>query len=219
MSMTSKNPKNPSSKKKSVRTRDSLATQGEILDAAIIEFALHGLANARIETIAANTGVTKAMIYYYFQNKEGLYRAVLQRGFNTYMRPLQELRLDSLPPFTALEQFVRCLLSNLIKNPNWPLIMCYEALQNQDKYYKQVNIHSIDRILIDILERGVADKSFRPLEPKITANDIIGICVFYFLSREGLRHLYPGKRMLGKQMLKLHYNQSIELIMAGVRHN
>ena len=68
--------------------------------------------------------------------------------------------------------------------------MCYEALQNQDKYYKQVNIHSIDRILIDILERGVADKSFRPLEPKITANDIIGICVFYFLSREGLRHLY-----------------------------
>ncbi|VEP13536.1 Transcriptional regulator [Hyella patelloides LEGE 07179] len=208
--------KNNSSSKKTVRSRDSEATQVEILDAAVEEFALHGLANARIETIAANTGVTKAMIYYYFKSKKGLYIAVLERGFNTYMRPLQELSLDSLTPENALEQYVRCLLANLVKNPNWPMIMCYEALQNQGKYYEQINIHSIDEILIAILERGVADNSFRSLEPKMTANDIIGICVFYFLSREGLKHLFPGKRMLGKQMLELHTQQSIELIMAGV---
>ena len=209
--------KKKTSSKKSVRSRDSEATQAEILDAAVEEFALQGLNNARIETIAANTGVTKAMIYYYFKSKEGLYIAVLERGFNSYMRPLQELSLDSLLPENALEKYVRCLLFNLVKNPNWPLIMCYEALQNQGKYYKQINIHSIDEILIAILERGIADNSFRSLEPRMTANDIIGICVFYFLSREGLSHLYPGKRMLGKQMLDLHIQQSIELIMAGVR--
>lgn len=208
-----------SSSRKPVRSRDSEATQAEILNAAVEEFALHGLANARIETIAANTGVTKAMIYYYFNSKEGLYLAVLEQGFNSYMRPLQELSLDSLSPKTALEQFVGCLLSNLVKNPNWPLIMCYEALQNQGEYYKQINIHSIDEILITILERGVADNTFRSLEPRMTANNIIGICVFYFLSREGLKHLFPGKKMFGKQMLELHVQQSIELIMAGVRHN
>ncbi|WP_036487439.1 TetR/AcrR family transcriptional regulator [Myxosarcina sp. GI1] len=58
--------KKKTSSKKSVRSRDSEATQTEILDAAVEEFALQGLNNARIETIAANTGVTKAMIYYYF---------------------------------------------------------------------------------------------------------------------------------------------------------
>lgn len=209
--------KKKTSSKKSVRSRDSEATQTEILDAAVAEFASQGLNNARIETIAANTGVTKAMIYYYFKSKEGLYIAVLERGFNSYMRPLQELSLDNLSPEKALEQYVRCLLFNLVKNPNWPLIMCYEALQNQGKYYQQIKIHSIDEILIAILERGIADNSFRSLEPRMTANDIIGICVFYFLSREGLGHLFPGKRMLSKQMLELHTQQSIELIMAGVR--
>ena len=208
--------KKNTSSQKTVRSRDSEATKAEILDAAVEEFALQGLNNARIETIAANTGVTKAMIYYYFKSKEGLYVAVLERGFNSYMRPLQELSLDNLSPKNALEKYVRCLLANLAKNPNWPLIMCYEALQNQGKYYKQIDIHSIDEILIAILKRGVADKSFRSLEPRMTANDIIGICVFYFLSREGLGHLFPGKRMLGKQMLELHTQQSIELIMAGV---
>ena len=209
--------KKKASSKKSVRSRDSEATQTEILDAAVAEFGLQGLNNARIETIAANTGVTKAMIYYYFKSKEGLYVAVLERGFSSYMRPLEELSLDNLSPENALEQYVRCLLANLAKNPNWPLIMCYEALQNQGKYYQQIDIHSIDEILIAILKRGVADKSFRSLEPRMTANDIIGVCVFYFLSREGLAHLFPGKQMLGKQMLELHTQQSIELIMAGVR--
>ena len=209
--------KKKTSSKKFVRSRDSKATQTEILDAAVEEFALQGLNNARIETIAASTGVTKAMIYYYFKSKEGLYLAVLERGFNNYMRPLQELSLDNLSPEKALEKYARCLLASLVKNPNWPLIMCYEALQNQGKYYKQINIHNIDEILIAILERGVADKSFRSLEPRMTANDIIGICVFYFLSREGLGHLFPDKRMLGKQMLELHTQQSIELIMAGVQ--
>ena len=209
--------KKKTSSQKTVRSRDSEATKAEILDAAVEEFALQGLNNARIETIAANTGVTKAMIYYYFKSKEGLYVAVLERGFNSYMRPVQELSLNNLSPEKALKQYVQCLLANLAKNPNWPLIMCYEALQNQGKYYQQIDIHSIDEILIAILKRGVADKSFRSLEPRMTANDIIGVCVFYFLSREGLAHLFPGKRMLGKQMLELHTQQSIELIMAGVR--
>lgn len=70
------------------------------------------------------------MIYYYFNSKEGLDQAVLEQGFNTYC-PLQELALDDLPPLTALKEYVRCLLSTLTKNFNWPLIMCYEALQNQ----------------------------------------------------------------------------------------
>ena len=208
--------KKKTSSQKTVRSRDSEATKAEILDAAVEEFALQGLNNARIETIAANTGVTKAMIYYYFKSKEGLYVAVLERGFNSYMRPVQELSLNNLSPEKALKQYVQCLLANLVKNPNWPLIMCYEALQNQGKYYKQIDIHSIDEILIAILERGITDNSFRSLEPRMTANNIIGVCVFYFLSREGLGRLFPGKQMLGKQMLELHTQQSIKLIMAGV---
>lgn len=96
--------------------------------------------------------------------------------------------------------------------------MCYEALQNQGKYYKRANIESIDAQLIATLERGVADRSFRSLEPRITATDIIGICVFYFLGQEGIKHYFPGQRMLGKQMLELHTQQALVLILAGVQH-
>jgi len=206
-----------SASKATRQSRNREATQASILAAAEEEFALHGLANTRIDLIAARTGVTKTMIYYYFQSKEGLYQAVLERGFKEYVRPLQKLNLDPLPPESALEQFVRCLLSSLVSNPNWPLIMCYEALQNQGSYYEQVGIQSIDAQLVAILERGVASGSFRSLEPRHTATDIMGICVFYFLGRENIKHLFPGKRMLSKKRLEQHIQQAIALIMAGVR--
>src|SRR5947199_10639785 len=56
----------------------SADTRGRILDAALSEFALHGLAGARTERIASASGVNKALLYYYFDSKEKLYLAALE---------------------------------------------------------------------------------------------------------------------------------------------
>ena len=56
----------------------SAETRSRILDAALTEFAAHGLAGARAEPIAAAAGVNKALLYYYFESKEKLYAATLE---------------------------------------------------------------------------------------------------------------------------------------------
>jgi TetR/AcrR family transcriptional regulator len=56
----------------------SAETRGRILDAALSEFALHGLAGARTERIATAADVNKALLYYYFESKEKLYIAALE---------------------------------------------------------------------------------------------------------------------------------------------
>ena len=56
----------------------SAETRQRILDAALREFAAHGLAGARTETIAGTAGVNKALLYYYFDSKENLYVAALE---------------------------------------------------------------------------------------------------------------------------------------------
>src|SRR5579871_4461049 len=56
----------------------SAETRGRILDAALKEFAAHGLAGARTERIAAAASVNKALLYYYFESKEKLYLAAFE---------------------------------------------------------------------------------------------------------------------------------------------
>ncbi len=64
--------------KKDSQSRRSEATRGKILAAAIREFSKQGLAGARIGTIAAKAKVNKALLYYYFRDKQALYTAALE---------------------------------------------------------------------------------------------------------------------------------------------
>src|SRR5260221_7871489 len=56
-------------------------TRAAILEAALKEFAHEGVAGARTEEIARSAGVNKALLYYYFKDKDGLYAAVLDQVF------------------------------------------------------------------------------------------------------------------------------------------
>ncbi len=68
---------------------EDVGTKEKIIDAARHEFAEFGLAGARVERIAANAGVNKAMIYYHFNSKEMLYQNVVRTFFT---RVVTELR-------------------------------------------------------------------------------------------------------------------------------
>ena len=98
-------------------TRNSEATKNQLLDAAEAEFAVTGLIAARLETIAAQTGVTKATIYYYFSSKEELYRAVLGRCFTEALAMMEQLQLDCLPPDAALVTLLEQILCCMSENP------------------------------------------------------------------------------------------------------
>jgi len=68
------------------RRARSAETRAAILSAAEQVFAKAGLAGARTDDIAAAAGVNKALLYYYFKSKRGLYEAVLDDHFREFNR-------------------------------------------------------------------------------------------------------------------------------------
>src|SRR5579883_834677 len=197
--------------------RDAAATQAVILAAAEEEFAQNGFTATRTEAIAAKTRVAKSMIYYYFKDKAGLYRAVLAQSHADLLATVQKLELEQFSPEVALEQFLRALLDCVSRNPRLPTIMFYEAVQNQGTFYKESSSVNIDAVLIAILERGVTAGVFRSLDPFQTAINIMGTCLFYFVGAGNIKQFPQGKRLLSKAMLEQHTQEAIALILAGVR--
>ena len=57
-----------------------------ILRAALQEFSAHGLAGARTDAIAESANVNKALLYYYFKNKESLYAAAFEAALGNVMQ-------------------------------------------------------------------------------------------------------------------------------------
>ena len=64
-------------RKRPAGAKDPERTRANIIDVATAEFAERGLSGARVDRIAERTQTSKRMLYYYFGDKEGLYRAVL----------------------------------------------------------------------------------------------------------------------------------------------
>ena len=198
--------------------RDAEATKQRILDAAEAEFSRHGLKGARVDAIARGAGVTTAMIHYYFNNKEGLYKAVLQRPATESRDIMASLNLPQLPAAEALRAFIRAVIAYEARHPYRGMLWFQEAQQNQSEYFKLSTENWADTFfyLTEILERGMADGSFRQFDPALETVHILGVCIFYFNIHENWKHLVPEVDRLGPEAVEKHTQAAIALILSGI---
>lgn len=203
---------------KSIRpVRDAQKTQQQILDAAEYEFSRHGLNGARMSAIANRSEVTTATLHYYFESKESLYKAVLQRPVDQVQTMFGQLNFDSLSPEEALKQIIRIAIANEAQNPQRQMLWFQEASQNQGAYFKECNVLGIHEHLLKILERGIAEGYFRPLKPFLALTHILSVCLFYFTVHENWKHLTPEVERLSPEMIAEHTEEAIAFILAGVK--
>jgi TetR/AcrR family transcriptional regulator len=202
---------------KKQQIRDAEVTQQQILDAAEIEFASSGLKGARLSAIAERANITTAMIHYYFENKEGLYKAVLQRPLDEVQAMVGQLNLDHLSPEDALKQVIRSAIASEAANPQRQMLWFQEACQNKGLYFKQGNWWELYSHLLKILERGMVEGCFRPLDPILTLTHILGVCIFYFTVQENWKHLTPEIDRLSPEMVSKHTEAAIDFILAAVK--
>jgi TetR/AcrR family transcriptional regulator len=167
--------------------RSDLA-RARILEAALREFAEKGLAGARTDQIAAQAGVNKALIYYYFESKEKLYSAVLEKATGTVRDSSMALFLSGTSPG---ERILRSALAHFDR------ILGQQAFQRLLQQ-EMMRIHKGESGMLDVITKRV----FSPLiaiyqatvREGIAAGELIdvdwmqihlsslGANVFYFLS-------------------------------------
>jgi TetR/AcrR family transcriptional regulator len=197
--------------------RDAQKTQQQILDAAEQEFARHGLHGARLSAIAQRAEVTTATLHYYFENKESLYKVVLQRPVAEVQAKLSLVDFDQLAPDIALANMIRLAILNEAENPQRQMLWFQEASQNQGVYFKACNIPDLHQPLLQVLKRGMTEGVFRPLNPFLTLTHILGVCLFYFTVHENWQHLTPDVDRLSPTMIEEHIQATITLILAGIK--
>ena len=145
--------------------RDAAATSARILEAARSEFCEHGLSGARIDRIAETADVNKRMLYHYYGNKDGLYRAALVDAYREIRAGERSLALDRCPPGEAMERLVRFTFRHFLEKPWFVRLLTVENL-HQARFLKTVeDIRELHSPLVAeiqrILSQGAAVGLFR----------------------------------------------------------
>lgn len=151
------------------------AARDKILDAAANVFAEQGLAGARVDEIARQAGVNKAMLYYHVGDKNALYQAVLQRNFDLLFERIHETLRDKKTPEAKLEGFIEAIVAVVEKMASHPRIMMRELASGGPNVTPEVftKLVAIFDLLRVILDDGIAAGRFRQTHPLLTHISIV----------------------------------------------
>ena len=163
-------------------------SRAAILQAAAREFAENGIAGARTDAIADAAGVNKALLYYYFEDKETLYGAVLDDAFAGMKTTVFNVLDSDLPTREKLLTYVGAYFDFIASNQIYPKLMQREMMRA-----KEGRSEHIDRLIKtyfqpiyarvgDLLQKGIAEGEFRKVDPAHFIPSMIAIIVFYFSS-------------------------------------
>src|SRR5262249_38699841 len=115
---------------------DSARTREQILNRATDEFARLGFEGGRVDRIAARCHLSKNMLYYYFESKERLFVAVLERMYERMQDRQKDLALRTNDPVIALVQLIRHTFAALRDDPTIIRLM-NEENKHRGKYLRK----------------------------------------------------------------------------------
>ena len=183
--------------KTAVKTRLGSRRQPEesraaILQAAVREFSREGLAGARTDAIARDAKVNKALLYYYFKDKESLHSAVLDQVFQALSDKVLEVLSRDLPPREKMLAYVGAHFDYIASHPLYPRIVQSEMMRagrgpsQLDRIVPQYFRPLFEKIS-QLLKAGAASGDFRPVNPIDFMPSMIAVITFYFTNAPVMR--------------------------------
>jgi TetR/AcrR family transcriptional regulator len=164
------------------------ASRAAILRAAAEEFAEHGIAGARTEAIAREARVNKALLYYYFRDKETLYGAVLDNAFSGLKATVFRVLDSDLPPREKIMTYVGTYFDFIASNQVYPKLMQREMMRAREGHSPHIEnlvknyFQPIYARVGELLRKGIAEGEFRKIDPAHFIPSMVAMIIFYFSS-------------------------------------
>ncbi len=161
---------------KKIQKRNAEASKALIITHAITLFSEKGYAFASMDALAKRSGLNKAMVFYYFKNKKGLYAAVMHKILIQIQSAVLEENKQHSAPREELEGFVRTYARFACKHPYLPSLLLRE-LSDNGAIVPEVLFTSMKQLFVlfsSILKKGEDRGCFVHTAPMILYFMVLG---------------------------------------------
>lgn len=157
-------------------------TEQNILLAARKVFVRKGFDGARMQEIADEAGINKALLHYYFRSKDKLFEAIFQSAFRQIFANVREMIESDKPVVEKLTFFIDKYIDVLSANPDLPAFVAHEINRNPDRIYSMLFGGDFipGKLILQFsveIEKGI----IRPVAPHHLIVNIISMCIFPFI--------------------------------------
>ncbi len=160
--------------------------EDKILDAARKVFVAKGMYGARMQDIADEAGINKALLHYYFENKEKLFEEVFMEAAGQLFPRINVILNSDDSLYEKIEKFCDEYITIVIENPYLPLFVMNEMNQDPIYFMKKVwgakNKPDPTKFLRQI-EAEVKKGKIKPTSPLQLLMNLVSMTIFPFIAK------------------------------------
>lgn len=200
--------------------KKDLSTEQRILAAAKKIFMQHGMMGARMQDIADEAGINKAMLHYYFRSKEKLFEMIFQEAMGRLLPKVLAIFNSDESLFSKIERFCGEYIGTVIENPYIPLFVIYELNRDPKRLielmWQNGKKPALEKFALQIKDE-VNNGSITAIEPLQLILNMMSLCIFPFVAKPMFRHLSGMSEEQYIQMLERRKTEVSKFIIASIK--
>ena len=166
------------------KTNKNKDTEGQILNAAENVFQKKGMDGARMQEIADEAGINKAMLHYYYRSKQLLFEAVFTKAFSLLAPQLNKILNDDSSIEEKVKNFTNNYISFISKHPYLPNFIIQELNRNPkffEKIQQNATFPTLEKFKNQVkleVEQGI----LKPIDGEQLFINIVSLNIFPFVA-------------------------------------
>ena len=196
--------------------RRGVSSADQLIEATAALLGERTVLDVSLSEIAARSGLNSALIKYYFGNKEGLLLALLERDAAVEMKALDHLVSMPIAAGEKLGLHIRAIINAYFRSPYLNRLIHYMIDSSGPDASKRVAAIFVQPMLTAyraIVDQGVAEGAFRPVDPAFLYYSLVGSCDHLFHAANAV----PGPSRITKDMKERYIAHVTDMCLFGLK--
>lgn len=199
------------------------STEELILDAAMKVFTKKGFAAARTEEIAKEAGINRALLHYYYRDKQTMFNLIFESRFKEFFKGLFVIfEADNISLFEKISRMVDHEINTLTKHPDLARFIITEIAQQPElliEYGKKLGVNP--RLFIEGFEKQVSKEvsagTIKSIDGKQLLINIMSLCIYPFVAKPIIQTMMTVDEATFYQMTEQRKKELSEFIINAIK--
>ncbi len=203
-----------------VDKKKNKTSEEKILAAAKKVFTTKGMAGARMQDIADEAGINKALLHYYFKDKNKLFELVFLEEAQKFFPKINMIFQSDDPLFEKIEKFVNEYITEMLENPYLPWFILNELNRDPDQFmYKIWGKDNLPQPMkfLEQMEKEVKKGTIKKISPLHLFQNLISMTIFPFIAKPMLTRNLQLDELQFRQMMEQRRTEIPKFIIDAIK--
>jgi AcrR family transcriptional regulator len=201
------------------KVKIDLTTEQKILEAAKKIFLAKGLDGARMQDIADEAGINKAMLHYYFRSKDKLFEQIFTEVAGQFLPKIIGILESDKTVFEKIEAFCSQYIDQIIQTPYVPIFILNEINKQPETFLKKVlNIRQLPiESFLKQLDKEAKQGIIKRTDALQLLLNVLSLCIFPFVARPMIQLISGKNRNQFNTMMEQRKKEVPKMIIDSIK--